>query len=220
MEEILKYIGIYSGITIAITGLVGYIAKRIIEQVLNKDLEKFKTELESQNRIAKLGFDKEMETYKSDLNLISTRQNLLHSNRSQIILELYQKLVELHNSMLDMTARMRMVTGKDQETIESEELERINKTGELGNNFFKFYQFNKIYFTPNICKLIQEIQDELKESHSEYSFRHLWGLPPSEMTYGMAKKANDKVKDEVPKLMNKLEYEFRKSIGVIEEKAE
>ncbi|WP_417372143.1 hypothetical protein [Gelidibacter japonicus] len=217
MEEILKYIGIYSGITVAITGLVGYIAKRIIEQVLNKDLEKFKTKLESQNQIAKLKFDKEMETYKADLNLISTRQNLLHSNRSQIILELYQKLVELHNSMLDMTARMRLVTGKDQETIETEELERINKTGELGNNFFKFYQFNKIYFTSNICELIQEIQDGLKESHSEYSFRHLWGLPPSEMTYEMAKKANDKVKDEIPKLMEKLEYEFRKSIGVIEE---
>lgn len=82
MEEILKYIGIYSGITITITGLVGYIGRKIIEQGLNKDLEKFKTKLESQNQIAKLEFDKEMETYKSDLNLISTRQTLLHSNRS------------------------------------------------------------------------------------------------------------------------------------------
>lgn len=216
MEEILKYIGIYSGITVAVTGLVGYIGKRIIEQVLNKDLEKFKIKLESQNQIAKLEFDKKMESYKSDLNLMSTRQNLLHSNRSQIILELYQKLVQLHNSMLDMTARMRLVTGKDQETIENEELERISSTGELGNDFFKFYQLNKIYFTLNICGLIQEIQNGLKESHTDYSFRHLWGLPPSEMTYEMAKNANDKVKDEIPKLMEKLEYEFRKSIGVIE----
>lgn len=95
-----------------------------------------------------------------------------------------------------------------------------SKTADLGNEFFKFYQFNKIYFTPNICALIQEIQDGLKESHTDYSFRHLWGLPPSEMTYEMAKKANDKVKDEIPKLMGKLEYEFRKSIGVIEEDTE
>ena len=215
--EILKYLGIYSGIIVAIIGMVSYLAKRIIEQVLNKDLENFKTKLESQNQIAKLKFDKEMETYKASLNLISTRQNLLHSNRSQMIVELYQKLVQLHNSMLDMTALMRLITGKDQKTIQTEERDRISKTGDLGNDFFRFYQFNKIYFTSNICELIQQIQDDLKESHSEYSFRYLWGLPHSDMTYEMAKKANAKVKDEIPKLMEKLENEFRKSIGVIEE---
>ncbi|WP_298537031.1 hypothetical protein [uncultured Algibacter sp.] len=217
MENFIKYIGLYSTATVAIAGMIGYLTKRIIEQILNKDLEKFKTELEAQNQIAKLNFDKEMESYKSDLNLLSSRQSLLHEKRSEIILELYQKLVSLHNSMLDMTARMRNVTGKDQATIQKEELERITKTGELGNDFFNYYQTNKIFFTANICELIEEIQNGLRESHSDYSFKHLWGLPHSEMTHDMAIKANEKVKDEIPKLMSKLENEFRKSIGVIEE---
>jgi|TARA_R110002050_G_scaffold149218_1_gene275596 hypothetical protein len=218
MENLLKYIGLYTTATVAIAGMIGYLTKRIIEQVLNKDLEKFKTNLEAQNQIAKLNFDKEMESYKSDLNLLNSRQSLLHQKRSEMILDLYQKLVSLHNAMLDMTARMRNVTGKDQETIQKEEFERIQKTGELGNDFFNYYQTNKIYFTTNICELIEEIQDGLRQSHSDYSFKYLWGLPHSEMTHDMAIKANEKVKDEIPKLMSKLENEFRKSIGVIEGK--
>lgn len=220
MDEIFKFIGIYTAASVSIAGMIGYLTKRIIEQLLNKDLEKFKTNLVSQNQIAKVKFDKEMESYKSELNLISSRQSLLYSKRSEIIIELYQKLVELHNSMLDMTARIRMVTGKNQETIQKEEFDRINKTGDLGNGFFKFYQINKIYFTTDICKLIEIIQNKLKESHSDYSFKNIWGLPHSEMTHEKAIRANEKVKDEIPKLMENLENEFRKSIGVIENKME
>lgn len=215
-ENFGEFIALYSAAIIGITTLIGFIAKGLIQQIFNKDLEKFKTKLESETQIAQLKFDKEIESYKSGLNLVASRQNLLHSKRSEIISELYQKLVILHSSMLEMTARMRLVTGKDKETIEKEELERINKTSELGNDFFKFYQLNKIYFATDVCRMIDDIQKELKESYSDYSFRHLWGLPPSEMTYEMAKKANDKVKDEIPKLMENLEFEFRKSIGVIE----
>lgn len=46
-----------------------------------------------------------------------------------------------------MTALMRNITGKDDETIQKEELERIGNTGKLGNKFFEFYQKkNKIAF--------------------------------------------------------------------------
>ena len=215
MEEILKFAGIYSGITIAITTLIGFLGKKIIDQILKRDLEKFKTELATENQKAKIKFDKEIESYRAELNLLNTKQSLLHTNRTEIINELYQKLVDLHHSMLDMTALMREVTGKDNETLKKEEFERISNTSNIGNEFFKFYERHKIYFTEETCTLIEEIQSGFKESHTDYSFRHLWGLPPTEMTYEMAKNANTKVKDEIPKLMNKLENEFRKSIGVI-----
>lgn len=64
-----------------------------------------------------------------------------------MIEKLYHNLVEFNNAMLDMTALMRNITGKDDETIQKEELERIGNTGKLGNKFFEFYQKkNKIAF--------------------------------------------------------------------------
>ena len=187
MTELLKYIGIYSAASVVIAGMIGYLAQKIIEQILKKDLEKFKGELQSENQKAKLQFDKEMENYKAGLNLISSRQSKLYTKRSEVIEKLYHNLVDFNNAMLDMTALMRNVTGKDNETIQKEEYERIGNTGKLGNDFFEFYQKNKIYFKVETCKLIEEIQEGFKQSHSDYSFRHLWGVPPSKMTYEMAK---------------------------------
>jgi hypothetical protein len=210
-----EFIALYSATIIGIASLIGFITKGVIQQILNKDLEKFKTNLESENKINQLKIDKEIEKYKSDLNLIVSRQNLLHSKRSELISELYQKLVILHSSMIEMTAILKLGTSKDEEGFKKEELERIDKTALLGNEFFEFYKVHKIYFTEEVCAMIDEIQEKLRRSHSDYSFKHLWGLPPSEMTYDLAKKANEKVKDEVPKLMKNLEIEFRKSIGVI-----
>jgi len=218
MTELLKYIGIYSAASVVIAGMIGYLAQKIIEQILKKDLEKFKGELQSENQKAKLQFDKEMENYKAGLNLISSRQSKLYTKRSEVIEKLYQNLVEFNNAMFDMTVLMRNVTGKDDETIQKEELERIGNTGKLGTDFFEFYQKNKIYFNVETCKLIEEIQEGFKQSHSDYSFRHLWGIPPSKMTYEMAKGANEKVREEIPKLLKTLEDEFRRSIGVIEDK--
>lgn len=60
MTELLKMLGLYSIGTAFIVSVVGYIAKQIIGQVLNKDLEKFKNQLQSENDIAKLKFEKKL----------------------------------------------------------------------------------------------------------------------------------------------------------------
>lgn len=84
--------------------------------------------------------------------------------------------------MLEMTVSFRNVTGKDEQTIQKEELEIVNSAAIKGNDFFKFYSTNKIYFGEETCVLIEELQKKFKESHTDYSFRHTFGLPPSEMT--------------------------------------
>lgn len=45
MNDLLKLFGLFSIGTTLIVSVLGYIAKRVIEQYLNKDLEKFKNNL-------------------------------------------------------------------------------------------------------------------------------------------------------------------------------
>lgn len=218
MSELLKYFGLYSIGTAFIVSVIGYLAKKIVEQFLNKDLEKFKNQLSSENEKAKLKFEKDIESYRADLNLIYSKQIQLYSKKSEIIEDLYHKLVDLHDAMLNMTISFRNITGKDKQTIEQEELDRVNKSAEKGNDFFKYYSTNKIYFELETCSLIEDLQKQFKESHTDYSFRHTFGMPPSEMTYEMAKKAGDRVRKEIADLMNKLENDFRQTLGVLEKK--
>jgi len=216
MNDLLKLFGIFSIGTTLIVSVVGFLAKRIIEQLLSKDLEKFKNNLQSENEKAKIVFEKEIVSYKADLNLLYSKQIQLYSKKSEIIERLYQKLVELNYFMLDMTALFRNITGKDEQTVKTEELERVNKAAESGNDFFKFYASNKIYFEKETCSLIEHLQQQFREVHSDYSFRHTFGMPPSEMTYDMAKKASERVRHDIPNLMEKLENDFRATLGVIE----
>lgn len=216
MSELLKLFGLFSIGTTVIVSVVGYLAKRVIEQVLNKDLEKFKNNLQSANEKAKIEFEKEIEGYKADLNLLYSKQIQLYSKKSEIIEKLYQKLVDLNYIMLDMTVSFRNITGKDEQTVQQEELERVNKAAEHGNDFFKFYGTNKIYFEKTTCSLIESLQQQFREAHSDYSFRHTFGMPPSEMTYEMAKKSSERVRNDIPKLMETLEDDFRQTLGIIE----
>lgn len=216
MNEILKMLGFYSVGTAFIVTIIGYLAKQIISQVLNKDLEKFKNQLQSENDKAKLKFEKEIESYRADLNLVYSKQLQLYSKKSEVIEALYHRLIDLHDIMLEMTVSFRNITGKDEQTVQQEEFDRVNLAAQKGNDFFKFYSTNKIYFEKETCKLIEELQMKFKETHTDYSFRHTFGLPPIEMTYEMAKKSGDRVRDEIPKLMEKLEDDFRQTLGVIE----
>ena len=152
------------------------------------------------------------------MNLVYSKQIQLYSKKSEIIEKLYHKLVDLNDAMLEMTQSFRNITGKDKETVEKEELERVNKSAEKGNDFFKYYSTNKIYFEIETCTLIEELQKQFRESHSDYSFRYTFGMPASQMTYEMAKNAGDRVRDKIPILMKKLENDFRRTLGVLEKK--
>jgi len=216
MDEILKMFGFFTIGTSIIVSTIAFLGKKILDQFLKRDLEKFKKQLIIENEKAKLEFEKQVENYKATLNLFNSKQIKLYSKQASIIETLYKYLTDVHWKMLDMTALFRNVTGKDDQTISAEELDRVQVTAEAGNLFFEFYRNNKIYFSQETCELIESIQNQLRETHSDYSFKYLYGLPPSEMTYEMAKKANEKVREDIPKLLTKLENDFRECLGVID----
>jgi len=216
MDEILKMLGFFTIGTSIIVSTIAFLGKKILDQFLKRDLEKFKNQLIVENEKAKLEFEKQVENYKATLNLFNSKQIKLYSKQASIIETLYKYLTDVHWKMLDMTALFRNVTGKDDQTISAEELDRVQVTAEAGNLFFEFYRNNKIYFSQETCELIESIQNQLRETHSDYSFKYLYGLPPSEMTYEMAKKANEKVREDIPKLLTKLENDFRECLGVID----
>lgn len=216
MDEILKMFGFFTIGTSIIVSTIAFLGKKILDQFLKRDLEKFKNQLIVENEKAKLEFEKQVENYKATLNLFNSKQIKLYSKQASIIETLYKYLTDVHWKMLDMTALFRNVTGKDDQTISAEELDKVQVTAEAGNLFFEFYRNNKIYFSQETCELIESIQNQLRETHSDYSFKYLYGLPPSEMTYEMAKKANEKVREDIPKLLTKLENDFRECLGVID----
>lgn len=71
-----------------------------------------------------------------------------------------------------------------------------------------------MYFNLETCKLVDEIIQLLKESHSDFSFKYIFGHISPQLEMDNIKKATEKVRNKVPDVKEKLEKNFRDIIGV------
>ncbi|MBP6810128.1 MAG: hypothetical protein KA138_01300 [Saprospiraceae bacterium] len=116
--------------------------------------------------------------------------------------------------MRDITVYFRDITGKDEETVSREELDRINKAANSGEDFLNYYKSNKIYFDSELCKLIEEISAKFTYSHSIIADLKRRNLEPSRLTFERTNQAINLVREEAPPLISQLEERLR---AVLEE---
>ena len=100
-----------------------------------------------------------------------------------------------------MTAILKYV----KEDPETDEKERIQKAGEAYNEFFLFYSKNKILFPPQTCETIDSLIKQYFSSLTTHSinFRYKFSDVDKEI------EVYDKVNKEIPKILDKLEADFR-----------
>jgi hypothetical protein len=197
------------------SGLIVWLFQKTIDSFLTKRFESYKNELNIKSIEHKLELDKDLKEYESKLNLFINKSNHLHLRRLDILSELYQKLVLLNRKMVEMTRLLKLVSpGEDAEISEKE---RIKSAGMAYNDFSDYFDKNKIYFSKDLCVLIQKLQEEFWSSFHDYTFPINFGLPSSEMTYKLVRDAANKIDKDVPKILETIEMEFRKLIGVFDE---
>ena len=128
--------------------------------------------------------------------------------KREVTANLYERLSKANKAMQDITMLMRFVTG-DEATVQNEELDRLNKASNLGNDFLDYYNQNKIYFDTESCKLIEEIGAIFKSSHSIHVGLKQFNLGPSQLTSERTTQAAKMVREEAPPLIAQLEDRLR-----------
>lgn len=111
--------------------------------------------------------------------------------------------------MWDITVYFRDITGKDEETVNKEELDRINNAANLGKDFLTYYKSNKIYFDGELCKLIEEISGKFTDSHSIIADLKRRNFGPSSLSFERINQAIKLVREEAPPLITQLEDRLR-----------
>ncbi|NVK44359.1 MAG: hypothetical protein HWE39_24250 [Oceanospirillaceae bacterium] len=211
--EILKLIGIIASASTLITGATVYLGKKLFEQYLNKDFEKFKIQLEQQNENSKLKLEKQLESYRADLNLLNSQQSQLYTKKAEVIEQLYQLMVELHMAMLELTRTFKNVSGMTEDEIKNQRDEEIRSAAQAHNKFFQFYRTKKIYLDKKACELIDKIKQQTSDAFTEATFRERFQTSPDKYTFNLAKEAREKVEKDINALLETLEDEFRLIIG-------
>lgn len=130
--------------TVAIgSGALVYILRKLFDQMLSRDMEKFKSDLKAS------AFEQE------------TRFARLHEDRARVIDQLYGLLVEAHQGLVDYVYPLQ-VAG------EQGRFEKQKQTAEKLNRYFAYFQSKDIYLDPLLCEDIARLNAELKRAFSSF----------------------------------------------------
>jgi hypothetical protein len=112
--------------------------------------------------------------------------------------------------MNEMTALMKPII----QDADKEENDRIENAGKSYNDFLQCYLDNKIFFSKDTCILLDSLREKYFDSYWDYTITHRIGSKDFNFNYEHAKKASETVRTQIPPVLENLEVEFRKLLGV------
>lgn len=204
--EILENLGVYA----IFAGLITWLIKSIGNNLINKNFKAMEHDLEQKMETKKYEFQKSLQDFKYQLEIISQRSSKIYDQRLERITEIYKLLSDLQDKMEVMTAPIKFVT-LNKEEDENEEKQRIKNATESFNKFAIYYYQNKIFFPKETSKLLDQITADFRNSHWDYMSSRRW--KGEKIAFDKMKKASEIVRKNIPKTLNDLEDQFRNLIG-------
>lgn len=229
-EEILKTLGS----SVILVGALAWLAKSLLTTLLSKDLEVFKSDLQVSSQQG-------IESFKSSLQIETQRRSIefsaLHTKRAEFIAELYAKLQSLQMEASGLTraigSREGQIKKQIKETFKEREpvkSELRTQTHQLSSNekelvkvlqlsteeFRSFYLEKKIYFSPEICELIEKLSGSAGYRAAMYEFVAIKDVADTTTLSPTIKEFWGKCGDRIPKILQLLEKEFRLLLGVLD----
>jgi hypothetical protein len=184
--DVLQNLGIFS---LLVAG-VAWLARALTKQVLDRDIEKFKSDLERDAITYKIKYER------------------LHAERVEVIKDVYKKIVGAHESL-------RSLINPLQGAGEPTEDEKAKKASQANIELIEYYQENRIFFDEELATEIDALRLGLREAWGKF---HNSRTARKDGDYKEARNewldAWEKIDEEVPKVKGHLEEKFRTILGI------
>jgi len=185
-NEVFKELGV---VAIVVAGVV-WLAKNIFKQIMSKELESFKSNLEKESVQFKIRYEK------------------IQGERLLVIKEFYYKLVEMEVEIHSLVSLFQPVGSQP---LEEKKKAAINKFSRCT----KYFKKNKIFFnkelSEKIDKLLKLHKNILKDMDLSLWYKNN-GVQEDHLKKWMS--AYDKVNKKLPGIKTLIENEFRKLLGI------
>jgi deoxyribodipyrimidine photolyase len=190
------------GGTAALVAILGFLAKSLVTNLLNKDIEKYKVTLVAEKDAKLTELRHEFEKLSNEHRV---RFERLHDRRDEIIADLYCKLVEFHRGV------DRFVD--DALLLEGAELEREKKElWRVVDDFRDYAEKHRIYFSEQLCEQLDKLYEtadkptsllmQTAESEGKENLVIAW------------QEAKNVLSGNVTEIRGVIEKEFRELLGV------
>lgn len=176
-------------------GIATYFVKKGIESTLNKKLEEYKSELQRLNTNYQIVFSK------------------LHGDRTETI-------KQLHNILFEINRNVRALKWEEERANIEGLREEINKLMPKATELNNSYQVNRIYFSEDICKLFEAMNEKLRDVIVPINYYYFERFDISPEDQGSEAEIKEKMRKymdkDIPELKMKIEEEFKRILGVDE----
>ncbi|WP_270607118.1 hypothetical protein [Bacillus mobilis] len=222
----IKSLGIFTLGTATITGIIGYLFKTVFTQMLNKETELHKSILNQQTEHYKSMLNQQTEHYKAELQKMNNKHQItfskLHADRAEVIKKMYSQLINLQLNTLELLGLQGMLYQSIDRSIDKTyRLDLIDKVENEAEELHNDFKINRIYFSERICNMFDNITIHILKAtfhlratssyNQEEPIEHVLDLENGDR--GVV----DSILNEIPRLREALESEFRKLLGVVEE---
>ena len=180
----------------AVVAVMAYLLRGFFNRALDRDLERYKSELKRQD------------------HEFRTRFSLLHEKRAEVISEFYSRMVKAVGHLKNLTAVLRM--GREDSLLEQKK-ETVHHLNEMS----QFFHEHELYFDESTAEKINSLIQILRESFTEFDVAQ----PGEEIEHGpqadpdMWRSAHKRVGEEVPPIKEELKEQFRSRLRAHDDEA-
>jgi len=205
LPDVLKQLGLFG---IGVTA-IGWLIRTIIVHWLDRDVAKYRSDLHSAR-------DVEMERLRNDLRIRSIEHEIrfrsIHERQAEVLAETYSCLYKLNKAVASYIAILEHQGDPSKE-------EKLKVVSQMHDKFQSYFNPRKIFFPKTLGDRVMSVANKFaeianiftrgqqREQRGSYS-------PPDEPDHWQ--KAYDRMKDEVPPLLEQLEQGFQRLLGVTE----
>jgi hypothetical protein len=193
-NDIIKTIGT-NAIFLAV---LGFVTKSIFSQMLSRDIEKFKIQLQTTH-------DAELERLKADLGQTSfikqTKFAALHEKRVEVVAKLYELFV-----LVELCYRAFSFDSGNPE-------KSFNDANFARSEFNKYFTQNRIYLSLDLCEKIDNLARDLSRLEIKYAISYGEDVLDPEEVESAKQEVAKKVKNELPFIAKEIESSFRDLLG-------
>ncbi len=187
---------------VGLFGIIGLVFKSIITHWLDKDVAKYHSSLQHTHNIA-------LEKLRTDLSIRSIEHEIrfrsIHEKQAEILAETYSLLYQLQEVVASYVA----ISESSGEPTKKEKLKIVADASE---NFRTYFYPRKIFFPYATGESTSALANKLTEITNVFAI----GQIIQDGTVAYWGKTNKLIKEEIPPLLNQLEQEFQRLLGVDE----
>lgn len=195
------FVGLSFGGITAIA-VVKYLSKKLLDGWLQKKIDYYKNEL-----------NKDYEKYKTDIQLLAKENELrfskLHNDRVEVIKNIYSKIVDVELNLFTLVRILR-----NESPDKPDWMNLITKTDQSFHDLQYYYTQNRIYFTADDCSLFSDICTLIIELFDIKIFTD-YIQDKKKIEDEWFEKADKLINSEIPKLQFRIENIFRNILGVV-----